>query len=100
MDYGSIFHNGHPVSHAHGFIKVVGNKENCLLQFFLQADQFVLHFTTDQRVKATERLIHEKDRRIHHKSPGYAYPLSHPTAEGAGIIVLPSFKANSLESDV
>ncbi len=54
----AIFHNGNMAAKLQRFVKIVADKNNGLLQLFLQLQKLVLQLSTDQRVQCGKRLIH------------------------------------------
>ncbi len=61
----SCGHHINAVRQDHGFVNVVGDKQDCLLRFPPDAEQLLLHGLACQGVQCAEGLVHEKQLRIH-----------------------------------
>ncbi|MNE81976.1 hypothetical protein D3C80_1786620 [compost metagenome] len=58
----------------------MGDEHDGLLHSRLQLQQLLLHILADQRVKRTERLIHQQNIRIIGQPSGQAHTLLHTAA--------------------
>jgi hypothetical protein len=75
-DQLSITQKKNALREVKGFIKVMRDENDCLLQLQKECAQHILHFSAGQRVERTERFIHKQDFRISGERAGKAYALA------------------------
>ena len=68
------FHRGGPftehydtIGHDQCFVDIMGDEQNGFLYEFMHVDDFFAHLQSGQEVEPSERLVHEKDFRVHDK---------------------------------
>src|SRR5674476_1197446 len=90
----AVAHHGDLVAEAHGFVEVVGDEEDRLVEPVLKFDELVLHFAPDQRVEGTERLVHQHDVGACGKRTGQPDTLAHTARTAFGQRVAPTFESD------
>ena len=71
----AVFHDGDTVGKTQGFFKIMGDKEDGLLQQTLKPQEFILHFLTDQRIQRRKRFIQQPDIRLDRQGSSNAHAL-------------------------
>ncbi len=64
LEHAADIEDRDAVAELHRFLDVVGHEHDGLLQFALEAPEFVLEPGAGDRVDRTERLVHEQHQRI------------------------------------
>ena len=72
----------------------MGDKDNGLTHFLLDAQQLKLQVVFYQGVKGGEGFVHQENVRVIGQSAGDANPLLHATASLANLFTFPAFKTN------
>ncbi len=93
----ALIHHGHAVADAQRFTQVMRDKQNGLLQLFLQVQQFVLHFAADERVERAECLVHQQDVGIGCQRTRQPDALLHTTTEVVGHVIGPGFQPDHIK---
>ena len=93
----AIFHDRNTVSQTQGLVKIMGNENDGLVEHLLQAQEFVLHFTADQRIQRRERFIQKPDVGFNRKGAGNANPLLLSAGQFAGEILFAPLKSHQLD---
>ena len=57
LDNPPLVHDGYPIGQTDGFVEVVRDEDDGLMQKVLEAEEFILHFPPDQRVERRKRLV-------------------------------------------
>ena len=97
LGHAAIVQDGDAVAQLQRLIEVVGDKDDGLLQFFLQSQQLILHLAAYQGVEAAERLVHEQNFGVYRQGPGQAHPLLHPAGQLARIGIFPTGEADEVQ---
>ena len=65
------------ITYTQGFVQVVSDKDNGLLQGALQLKQLVLHLGANQWIERAERFVHQDDVRVSRQGPCQTHTLAH-----------------------
>ena len=84
---GAVLHDGDPVGEAERLVKIVGDENDRLAKHVLEAQELVLHFTSDQGIQRAEGLVQKPDVRLDREAAGNPDPLLLPAGEFPGKIV-------------
>ena len=75
------------VGEIEGFVEVVGDEQDGLVEALKEGAHHLLHFEAGEGVESAEGLVHEEDWRIGGESAGEAGTLALASGELAGIAV-------------
>ena len=77
LDDAAAFEYGDSVAQLHGFVEVVANEDDGLLEILLQAEQLVLQLVADERIERGKGLVHQQDVGVGGEGAGEAHALLH-----------------------
>ena len=97
LDDVAVLQDDQVVGQLQGFVEVVCDEHDRLVEVLLQLEQEVLHVGADQRVEGGEGLVHEHDRRVRRQCAGDANTLLHAARELMGVVVLEAAEADAVE---
>ena len=84
LDHLAVAEDADPVADAQGFVQVVGDEHDRLVELVLDRHQLVLHLAPDQWIQCAEGLIHEQDLRVGAQRPSETHTLLHASGQLAG----------------
>ena len=93
----AALHDDDAVAELRGFVEVVADEDDRLLEPRLQFQQFVLQPRADQRIERRERLVHQEDVGVGREGTGEADALLHAARELMRELVGPALEADHRE---
>ena len=85
LDEAAVLHDRDAVADLQGFVEVVRDEDDRLLEALLEAQHLVLHLAPDQRVERRERLVEDQHFGIDGERPREADALLHAAAQLVGV---------------
>jgi len=92
LDNPAGFHDDDPIAHFQSFVYVMSDKDDRLLDFSLDFQEFILQFGPGDRVQRAERFVHQHDHRIGRKSTGDPDALALAAAQFTRPLVAVDFR--------
>ena len=92
----TITQNSNLITNPQSLIQIMGDENDCLVQFFLQIEQNILHVGPDQRIKRRKGLVHQQNLSIRCQRPGKADTLLHATRQLRRIMIFKTAEADAL----
>ena len=82
-----IFEDQNARGKADRLIDVVGDKDDCFLQIFLDPGEFGLERLPRDGIDGPERFVHQEDGRVSSKGSCHTHPLRFTSGKLAGVLV-------------
>ena len=90
LDHRPIPHNCYTVAQLQCLIEVMGDKHDGFAKLPLKQDKLVLHLSSNQGIKAAERLVHQQHFGVYGQRSGESNALLHATAHLPWVVIFPA----------
>ena len=94
----TVAENDQAVSHDQGFIDVVGDEDDRLLDKHVHVDDFFPQVHSGEKVQPSKGFIHEEDIGVDHQGSGQLGPALHASGELVRIEVLGARQSNDVNT--
>ncbi|MCY1300817.1 hypothetical protein D9M68_451640 [compost metagenome] len=85
------------VAQSEGFVEIVGDEDDGLLDLLLQVEKNRLHVHADQWVEGRIGLVHQENRRVVGKRTSEADTLLHAAGKLIGVFAFKAFQTDALD---